>query len=170
MTTQQTTTPTASVRFEREYEASIEDLWYLWTTKQGFEAWWGPEGFRVEVRALELREGGALDYDMIADGPEQIAHMQREGMPLSHATHGTFVEVVPLRRLKIRHVIDFLPDQPPYENHMTLELFAEGTRVRMVVTVDRHTTEEWTARASEGMASQLTKVPAALARLAAARE
>ena len=30
---------------ERTYEASIEDIWELWTTREGIESWWGPEGF-----------------------------------------------------------------------------------------------------------------------------
>ena len=34
---------------ERTYEATAQELWELWTTKEGFESWWGPEGFRVEV-------------------------------------------------------------------------------------------------------------------------
>jgi uncharacterized protein YndB with AHSA1/START domain len=34
---------------ERTYRASVEELWELWTTKEGFESWWGPDGFRVEV-------------------------------------------------------------------------------------------------------------------------
>jgi uncharacterized protein YndB with AHSA1/START domain len=51
--------PQAKVIIERTYRVRIEDLWELWTTKAGFESWWGPEGFRVEVHALEARGGGA---------------------------------------------------------------------------------------------------------------
>jgi uncharacterized protein YndB with AHSA1/START domain len=151
------------VTVERTYEADIEDVWALWTTKEGFESWWGPEGFRVEVHALDLRVGGALFYDMIADGAEQIAYMKREGMPLSHATRGTFVEVQAPTRLKIQHVIDFIPGLPKYENHMLLELIPEGKNVRMRVTIDPHYSDEWTERSVAGFTSQLTKVPAALA-------
>ena len=28
---------------ERNYRAGVEELWELWTTKEGFESWWGPE-------------------------------------------------------------------------------------------------------------------------------
>src|SRR5581483_11632459 len=53
----------APVRFERRYEnAEVQDLWELWTTKEGFESWWGPQGFRVQVHKLDLREGGELLY------------------------------------------------------------------------------------------------------------
>jgi uncharacterized protein YndB with AHSA1/START domain len=27
---------------ERTYRARPEELWALWTTKEGFESWWGP--------------------------------------------------------------------------------------------------------------------------------
>ena len=72
------------VVIERTYRAKVTELWELWTTKQGFESWWGPDGFRVEVHALEARLGGTLHYDMIADSPEMIAAMKRMGRPTSH--------------------------------------------------------------------------------------
>jgi uncharacterized protein YndB with AHSA1/START domain len=152
-----------TIRFERTYDAAVADLWALWTTKQGFEAWWGPEGFRVEVHAIDPRVGGALHYDMIADSPEHIAYMKREGMPTSHATRGTFVEVEPLKRLKIRHVIDFIPGVAAYDNNVGVELVQDGTLVRMIITLDAHPDESWTQRAVAGFESQLTKLPRALA-------
>src|SRR6185503_2247611 len=69
------------VVIERTYRARDEELWRLWTTKEGFESWWGPEGFRVEVHAIEAQAGGRLHYDMIADAPEQIAAMKQMGHP-----------------------------------------------------------------------------------------
>ena len=74
------------VELVRTYEAAIEDVWEMWTTKEGIEAWWGPGGFRVEVRTLELRPGGTLQYAMIATSPETIAFMNRAGMPTSQPT------------------------------------------------------------------------------------
>jgi len=57
---------------ERTYRAAVEELWELWTTKEGFESWWGPEGFRAKVHAIEARGNGKLHYDMIADTPEMV--------------------------------------------------------------------------------------------------
>src|SRR3954465_917697 len=93
-----------TVRVERKHEGPVDDLWWLWTTKEGFESWWGPEGFRVQVNKLELHVGGGLDYDMIAPDPEQIAFMKRNSMATSHATHGKFVEITPMKRLGIVHL------------------------------------------------------------------
>ncbi len=151
------------IRFERTYEGPVDDLWDLCTTKDGFESWWGPEGFRVEVSKLEPRVGGELVYDMIAAGREEIAYMERQGMPLSHATRGHFVELEPKRRLRLRHSIDFLPGVEPYDNDMLVELIPEGVNVRMVVEIEPHRDEHWTRSSAQGFESQLTKVPAALA-------
>lgn len=144
--------PKRRATYRGEYYCSLllEDLWDLWTTKEGFESWWGPEGFRVEVHRLDLRVGGELFYEMIAVDDEQIKHMQRAGMSASHETRGTFVEIEPLRRLKILHMIDFIPGVEPYENNMLVEFVPEGRSVRMVVTVDQHQDEEWTRLAALG--------------------
>jgi uncharacterized protein YndB with AHSA1/START domain len=148
--------------FDRTYDAPIEDVWELWTTKDGFESWWGPEGFRVEVHEINPTVGGTLFYDMIACGAEQVAHMKAANMPLAHETRGTFTEVEPMRRLVLRHLIDFIPGLDAYENFMRVEFAPSANGTRMLLSLDRHTTEAWTKAATEGMASQLTKAPGAL--------
>ena len=155
----QTATATRpKVVVERTYRARPEELWDLWTTKEGFESWWGPEGFRVDVHAIEPRVGGTLHYDMIADAPEQIEAMKQMGQPTSHETRGRFTEVRPLQRLAITHVIDFLPGVKPYESTMVVELFPSGDRVRMMVTLDPMHNEEFTKMSTEGFTSQLRKL------------
>ena len=49
----------AGIVVERTYRARVEELWELWTTKEGFESWWGPQDFRADVHTLEARPGGA---------------------------------------------------------------------------------------------------------------
>ena len=143
---------------ERTYRARPEEIWDLWTTKEGFESWWGPEGFRVEVHAIEPRVGGPLHYDMIADAPEQVAAMKEMGQPTSHKTHGRFTEVRALQRLALTHVIDFLPGVKPYESTMVVDLFPSGDTVRMVVTLDPMHSDEFSAMQKEGFTSQLRKL------------
>jgi uncharacterized protein YndB with AHSA1/START domain len=163
MTYKTASTARPPIKFERSYRAPVEDLWDLWTTKEGFESWWGPEGFRVEVHKMDLRVGGELFYDMIAVGAAEIEYMKSAGMAVSHETRGTFVEIHPRSRLKILHIIDFIPGVQPYENNIVVEFVPEGASVRMVVTVDPHHDEEWTRLAAEGFESQLKKLPGALA-------
>jgi uncharacterized protein YndB with AHSA1/START domain len=143
---------------ERTYRARVEEMWDLWTTKDGFESWWGPEGFRVEVHEMEARRGGRLHYDMIADAPEQIEAMKRMGRPVSHETHGTFSRFEPRTLLELTHAIDFLPGISPYENTLTVEFFPSGDRVRMVVTLTPMHDEQFSQMQLMGFTSQLTKL------------
>ena len=150
--------PKRTIAIERTYTAKIADVWALWTTKEGFESWWGPKGFRVEVHTLEARLGGALLYDMIADAPEQIEAMRRMGQPVSHKTRGTFTELTLHERLAITHIIDFVPNVEPFESVIAVEFFVSGSDVRMAVTLHPLPTEELTRRSIEGLTSQLTKL------------
>ena len=148
----------AKIVIERTYRARVEELWSLWTTKAGFESWWGPEGFRVEVHTIDARLGGALHYDMIADAPDQIAAMKRMGHPPSHETRGTFSEIKPHERLALTHLIDFLPGVPAYKSTMTVAFLPVGDKVRMVVTLDPMHSDEVSKMQATGFTSQLTKL------------
>lgn len=150
--------PQAAVVVERIYRARVEDLWALWTTKAGFESWWGPEGFRVEVHVLEAREGGALEYDMIADAPEAIAAMTQMGQPVSHMTRGTYAAYRPHERLRLAHMIDFVPGSAPYESLIDVVFSAAGDQTRMVVTLHPHLDPHWTKMSIQGFTSQLAKL------------
>ena len=147
-----------SVVVERTYLASVHELWDLWTTRDGFESWWGPEGFRVDVHALEARQGGTLHYDMRADTPEMIEAMKQMGRPASHETRGWFAEIQPRERLVLKHLIDFLPGVTPYESTIVAEFFPAGEHARMVVTLEPMHDAETSGMQREGFTSQLTKL------------
>ena len=90
-----------TIRFERVYDASIEDVWALWTTKEGLEEWFAPEGMRFEVSILELWVGGAFDHVMTAVGTEQVAYLANLDRPLTARVSGRFVEIV--RHQQVAH-------------------------------------------------------------------
>jgi len=155
----------ARARFsiERRYPASLEQAWALWTTRDGIESWWGPEGFRVAVLSLDLRPGGDLVYQMIADAPEQVAFMERAGMPLATECRVTYTEVTAPQRLAYTTLTDFVPGVDPYEVATLVELEAAGEEVRIVVTFDAMHDDVWTERSRAGHESQLAKLTALLA-------
>jgi uncharacterized protein YndB with AHSA1/START domain len=157
-------TASAKLVFERTYRASVRDLWDMWTTKEGFESWWCPEGCHVEVRTLEARLGGRFLYDMIGDTPETIAALAELGLPPSHPDHGRFSEFRPHQSLAMTQMIDFIPGVEPYEFTMRVEFFPSGEHVRMVVTIDPLHNEEWTRLSQQGFASQLGKLDKRFAR------
>jgi uncharacterized protein YndB with AHSA1/START domain len=154
----QTTRNKAKVVIERSYRATLEDVWKLWTTKEGFESWWGPEGFRADVHELDARVGGALRYDMVADSATAIAAMKQMGAPISHETRSRFTELAPRSRLVLTNVIDFLPGVAAYENDIAVDFTAIGDRVRMVVTLEAMHSDEFSKMQLEGFTSQLAKL------------
>jgi uncharacterized protein YndB with AHSA1/START domain len=155
---------TKRITLERSYAgASIEDVWELWTTKEGIESWWGPEGFRVEVRELDLRPGGALHYAMIASEPAQIAFMEQHGMPIVIESRITYREIRPAEHLSYLHLADFMPGVEPYDVETSVDLHATATGVRLVLCFDAMHDEIWTQRAVAGWESELGKLAKALA-------
>ena len=144
--------------FERTYRASVDELWELWTTKEGLESWWGPEGFRTEVHAIEARPNGKLHYDHIAETPEMVAAMKEMRRPASTTLHGRFSEFRPLERLVLTQMIDFLPGVEPYESTIMVDFFPSGEWVRLVVTLSPMHDEEFTKLASQGLTSQLANL------------
>lgn len=154
---------------ERVYEASIQDVWALWTTKDGIESWWGPEGFTVSVRKLDLRAGGELLYAMTAIGPNQIKFMKDAGMPITTEARVAYIEVNPMRRLAYTHLIDFVPGVEVYDVATVVEFSVERDCVRMVIHLDAMHSEEWSQRAISGWESQLSKADRLLRRIAQKR-
>lgn len=146
------------VTIERTYRARIEDVWDLWTTKEGIESWWGPGGFTVKVRKLELRPGGELHYAMTAIGAPQIEFMKKEGMPLTTEARLTYTEIVAPRRLAYTHLADFIPGVAPYGVETLVELHPTAEGVHLMLTFDAMHDEEWTQRATMGWESELGKL------------
>src|SRR5215472_619787 len=147
-----------TIVIERKYAASIEDVWELWTTKEGIESWWGPDGFSVKVHELDLRARGEMRYAMTAVDPAQVQFMKQAGMPLTTEAKLTYTEVVPGKSIAYTHRADFIPGVEPYDVGNKVEFFAEGGQVRMVVTLDPMHSDEWTERAAMGMESQLERL------------
>jgi uncharacterized protein YndB with AHSA1/START domain len=151
------------ISLERTFQAPIEDVWELWTTKDGIESWWGPDGFSTKVFKLELWPGGELHYAMTATAPEQIDFMQRAGMPLTNHTRGHYDEVVKHSRLAFTQIADFIPGVAAYDIESLVELFPTAAGVRMVLTFDAMHDAQWTKLAEMGWQSELEKLGRALA-------
>lgn len=155
------------IRLERVYDASIEEVWALWTTKEGLEEWFAPEGMHFEMSALELWVGGAFDHVMTAMGSEQVAYLVDLDMSPTARVSGRFIEIERYRKLRIRFDMDFVPGVESYPYDMMVELHTEAGRVRMVLTADRHPAPEMTRGAIAGLTSQLQRFDLAIAARAA---
>ena len=158
------------LRFERVYRASVEDVWALWTTREGLEEWFAPEGMRLDVSAFEFRVDGPFDHVMTAEGEEEIAFMAKLNRPPATWVSARFIEIVPHRRLRIRFDIDFVPGVDAYPYDMLVELYTEAGHIRMVLTGDRHPDPEMNHGAMLGYTSQLERFDRAVAARTKARQ
>ena len=144
-----------TITLRRSLAVPPERVWELWTTAEGIEAWWAPDGFQTTVEVIEVQPGGALDYTMTAVGPEQVAFMEQAGLPLSTTSHKEFTEVLEPSRLAYVSLIDFVPGRNPY-GHLTvitLERTATGTEV--VMECEPLHDAEWTERIVAGRTNEL---------------
>lgn len=158
MSSAMTSSARRKVTLERSFEASIEEVWDLWTTKEGIESWWGPDGFVVKVQKLDLRPGGELLYTMTAIGSDQIAFLKNAGMPLATETRATYTEVVPPKRLAYTTRADFIPGVEPYDAATVVELSPTAGGVRLVLTLDAMHDEHWTQMAVMGWEMELGRL------------
>lgn len=150
------------ITIERTFEATLSDVWGLWTTKEGIESWWGPEGFSVKVEALDLRPGGELRYVMTATAKETIAFMKSAGMPESTRTALTYVEVTPKTRLVYTNQVDFVPEVKVYDVDTVVEFAVRGKAVHLLLALDAMHDPTWTGRMKAGWESELGKLARAL--------
>jgi uncharacterized protein YndB with AHSA1/START domain len=146
------------ITLERVYPAPIEEVWRLWTTSDGLEAWWGPDGFEVEVRELDARVGGGMRYAMRAVGADQIGYLKKAGMPVVSEHRITYTALEAPRLLAFKDVVDFIPGVPAYEVSTWVELETVAGGVRLVLTFEAMHDDHWTRLAAMGKEMELDKL------------
>ncbi len=144
---------------DRTLKAPVEKVWKMWTTKEGLEKWWGPEGFSSKVSHLDVRVGGRFEIVMTALLPEIVAHLKSAGMGDSSIAKGDYTLIEPNRRLIYTNAVDFVPGVPPYTSTTLVEMSATPSGgTRLIVTNDVMHDEQWTAMATMGWTQQIDKL------------
>ena len=156
----------ATTVLERTVDATIEEVWELWTTAAGLESWWGPE---ASVHKLELRQGGTFASVMTAVAAEQAEFLRKLGMPVSQEVRATFTELDPPRHLAFTQVLDFVPGVEPYEVATSVDLLEVEGGVRVVVKLGAMHDQHWSELARQGMASQLDRLAGEVSRRGSGR-
>lgn len=143
------------IKLEKVYSASPHRIWELWTTPEGIQSWWAPEGFTVKVEKLELKPEGELIYTMTATAQPQIDFMQSMGMPLATTSRKTFVELEEDKRLSYDSLVDFANKEPyTFLTVINLEPIGDG-KTKVVMEMQPLHDEEWTGRLVAGRQNEL---------------
>lgn len=158
------TTTKDRIRIERTYDAPLERVWKMWTTKEGIEKWWGPDGFATVVRSLDLRVDGPFEVVMSAMRQDVIDYVKNAGVPEHTLMSCRYTELVPMTRLAYATTVNFIPGKEPYESITTVELTPALTGgTFLALTFDAMHDAHWTNMARMGWESELGKLDAALA-------
>lgn len=60
-----------TLTFERVFGAPRERVWAAWTNAEQLAKWWGPRGWKTEVKEFDFTPGGHLLYGMTCEDPDQ---------------------------------------------------------------------------------------------------
>jgi uncharacterized protein YndB with AHSA1/START domain len=152
-----------TVTIERVFKAPLEKVWNMWTTREGLEKWWSPEGMTSLVRQLDLRVGGSFEIVMTAVRKDVIDHVNASGVGESNVMKGRYAQLVTHQRLAYTNFVDFIPGVKPYEATTVVEFSPLPGGTRLVVINEAMHDDQWTKLATMGWESQLNKLTAALA-------
>jgi uncharacterized protein YndB with AHSA1/START domain len=53
-----------TVRTERNFDASVADVWRVWNDADSIKKWWGPKGYTAVVARNDVRQGGSYLWAM----------------------------------------------------------------------------------------------------------
>lgn len=145
------------LRLSRLFHARREAVFRAWSTAEHVKRWFSPESFSVPEARVEMRTGGPFELKMRSPAGEE------------HWLRGTFVEVVPDRRLVIDIEVADGTGTPLFRAYTEVDLSDApgGTRMDLV---QRYTLIDpamaWmVAGAPEGWRTTLDKLEQELARL-----
>lgn len=68
------------VTIEREFDASIETVWKMWTDPKLFSQWYGPMGMTVPVAEMDVVVGGTRKICMEMKTPDRSMSMWFTGI------------------------------------------------------------------------------------------
>ena len=79
------------VLIQRTLPFTRELVWKAITETEHASRWWGPDGFKIEGMALDLKVGGVWTFDMV--GPDGTRY----------PNHSVFTEITPPAKLAFDH-------------------------------------------------------------------
>ncbi len=101
----------------RRFQAPRELVYQTWTDATHLSHWWGPEGFAITTRAIDVRPGGVWSYVM--HGPDGTDYPNRI----------QYVEAIQPERLVYMHGDDDNPEH--FRVTVTMERDGQATLLTM---------------------------------------
>lgn len=143
---------------ERTLRAKPGEVWQMWTTKDGIESWWGPDGFETTVRALDVRADGRFEFEMRAVRPDIVEVMKQMDAPFSSIESGTYLEVTAAELLNFVELFTHAPGVEPYDVSVSVTFAPSPIGTVLVIRSTGMHDERWQQMASLGWSQQLDKL------------
>jgi uncharacterized protein YndB with AHSA1/START domain len=139
----------------REFDAPKHLVWRAWTEPELIKRWWCGERGSMVSAEVDLRVGGSWRYVMTANGDFEVAF------------HGTFLEIVPDRRLVNTEVFEGAPDSGADDSIVTLTFTEKDGRTTLTQLLEAHSRQVRDAIVGSGMESGMQEAMDALEQVAA---
>ncbi len=88
-----------------------------WTDPEQLPAWFGPEGFAIETKVIDIREGGQWRFDMIAPGGTRYGNRM------------TFLRLEAPALIEVAHDADREDDPAAFRMLVTFDAQANGKTI-----------------------------------------
>jgi uncharacterized protein YndB with AHSA1/START domain len=56
----------------RTFNAPLDRVWKAWTEPEQMAEWWGPKGFKAEVKKFDLKPDGIFHYRLVSPQGQEI--------------------------------------------------------------------------------------------------
>lgn len=124
-----------AIVIERTFDAPVDLVWQMWTDPEQFKQWYGPTGFSISVKNMDLSAGG-----------KRMVGMTSPDGSMKMWTTGEHKEIVPNERLvytesmsdekgNLMSAADMgMPEGYPTTTEVTVTLEDLGGRTKMIMT------------------------------------
>lgn len=104
------------------YDAPRALVWEAFTKPEHLIHWWGPDGFTIEHKSADIREGGHWEFDMIGPDGKRWEN------------YHTFTEFDPMDAIAHRHGGTHKDDPETFDQRITFIDKGDKTEVNMHMT------------------------------------
>lgn len=123
-------------RIERDFDASIEAVWDMWTKPENFQSWYGPNGASIPVCEMDVTVGGTRKVCMEMQPPKGAMQMWFTGVYKEINAPNRFVyteamcdengTIIPPSAMG-------MPEGTPEDTEIIVDLEDTGGKTRMVM-------------------------------------
>ena len=139
MTTEPTTdstdgTATKDLVIERIFDAPLDLVWDLWTTGDGFQKWYGPQGFTIPTAEMDVQVGGRRLIAMESPDGSMKMWFTGEYREVTPKTRLVYTESMSDEHGNVLSPADMgMPDHPEV-TEITVVLEDVGGKTKLVMT------------------------------------